>query len=80
MEFLFLWLPLCILLGFYASKAKDRSGIGWFFVAFLISPLLALLLLLILGEKNPAAMKTCPQCAERIRAAAQKCRYCHSKV
>jgi len=39
----FIWLCLCALVGVAASK-YDRSGIGWFFLACLITPLLAIII------------------------------------
>jgi hypothetical protein len=47
MWFLFaLWVFLCVLVGMYAENHCDRDGLKWGVLALLISPLLAILLLL----------------------------------
>lgn len=43
------WLALAVVVGFAAS-GRGRSGVGWFLIAILISPLLALILLLVMGS------------------------------
>jgi hypothetical protein len=44
----FFWLAFSVLVGLFASIRRGRSGVGWFFIAAVISPLIAGLLLLIL--------------------------------
>ena len=46
MEFVFMWVVFAVLVGFLADS-RGRSGIGFFFVAMLLSPLLALAILLV---------------------------------
>ena len=41
------WLIFCVVVGVIAS-ARNRSGIGWFFVSVLISPVLGLILVMCL--------------------------------
>jgi len=48
MEILIVWFIFCIIVGAIASN-RGRSGIGWFFLAFLISPIISLILVLILS-------------------------------
>lgn len=43
---LILWLVISIVVGVGAGS-RGRSGIGWFFISVLLSPVLALLLLLV---------------------------------
>ena len=50
--FIFTMLFLDVLVGLFASQRRNRSGIGWFLIAFLISPLLAFLFVAILREKD----------------------------
>lgn len=49
MTFLFFWLGLSLIIGIGAGSL-GRAGLGWFFLAVLISPLLAGLLLLAIGR------------------------------
>lgn len=37
---IFLWLPLCGVVG-YVAEQRGRSALGWFAVAFFLSPLIA---------------------------------------
>jgi hypothetical protein len=48
------WLVFCIVVAI-AANARGRSGIGWFLLSLLISPLFGLILVLVLSRKNPHA-------------------------
>jgi hypothetical protein len=45
------WFVLAIAVGMFAST-RGREGLGWFFLAIVISPLLAFILCAILAPKN----------------------------
>lgn len=53
MEILIIWLLFCGLVGF-AAQSKGRSAAGWFLLAFLISPLIAGVVVLIVGPAKQA--------------------------
>jgi hypothetical protein len=88
MEWLLVWIVLAVVGAIVASN-KGRSGAGWFFICLLLTPLMILILLALPTRKSPQpqpvrvieasadeATKTCPQCAETVRAAAKICRFC----
>jgi putative effector of murein hydrolase len=45
------WLGFCVLISVWARKL-NRSGVSWFFVPLLISPLFAALVLWLIGKKE----------------------------
>ncbi|WP_394245642.1 SHOCT domain-containing protein [Vibrio astriarenae] len=47
----FFWFFLAVAVGFLASNL-NRNGIGWFFIACIISPVIAGIFLLIMGKDN----------------------------
>ena len=47
MEIAALWIGFSILVGLFASQRRNRSGVGWFLLALLVSPFLAILAALI---------------------------------
>lgn len=76
MELFLLWFGLSVAIGAVAG-GKDRSGVGWFLLSLVISPLLAGLLLLLVGDGRSSR---CPYCAERVKAAARICPHCKSDL
>jgi hypothetical protein len=70
-----------------AAKSRNRVGFAWFLLSMLISPLLAGLLLALLGRDNSATaaataapQRHCPQCRELVRSDARLCKHCRSKI
>lgn len=83
---IFFWLLFALVVGMIASS-RGRSGFGWFLLACLISPLLALIILLVSASRgdqaerpNPSTHVKCPDCRELILKDARVCRYCGCKL
>jgi hypothetical protein len=74
MTFFILWIIFAILVGVFASS-KKRSGIGWFFVSLILSPLIGFIIVAVAGPPK-GSLKKCPKCAEEVKAEAQVCRFC----
>jgi hypothetical protein len=49
MEIAFFWILFSVVVG-VAANARGRDGVGWFFLALIISPLVALLLVLVMQK------------------------------
>jgi hypothetical protein len=72
------------------AAARGRSGIGWFVLSLLISPLLGLILLLLLPSLGaqpdgghtpmPSTHVRCPDCAELVLNEARKCKHCGCRL
>jgi len=70
------WVACCVLVAVLAAH-YERSVLGWGLLAFVISPLIAGIILVILGEGRRAR---CPFCAERIKEAAFVCPHCQREL
>jgi hypothetical protein len=73
------WIAFSIFIGLLAGS-RGRDQLGWFLLSLLISPLLALLCLMVQRERLPGPTCFCPHCKERIRYDATVCRTCHRDV
>jgi hypothetical protein len=72
---LLVYLFFASLVGVYASR-KGRSKIGWIFLSIIITPMVALSILLIIGTPSKLPKK-CPKFAEEVKIEAQICRFCN---
>ena len=64
------WSALALLVGLWATN-RGRSCLWWTVLSFLISPLLAAILLLVLGYS-----RRCPFCGGGIPKEATVCKHC----
>jgi hypothetical protein len=80
--FVLLWFVLAITTG-GAARSRGRSGLGWFLLALVISPLLALLVLAAAGTKTTqqdGPTKTCQFCQSKVHADALVCPHCQRDI
>jgi hypothetical protein len=52
--FILFWLVFTVLV-FVAAQSRNRSAIGWTIASFFISPLIALVFILVMGHNREAA-------------------------
>lgn len=82
MIFFIVWVGFGII-GALIATSKGRSGVLWFFLSLLVAiiaiPVVACLPKIDQAEKAKAdgTGKTCPRCAEVVKAEARACRFCN---
>jgi hypothetical protein len=83
LPFFLFWFGFAFVVGQIAAK-RGRDFASWFVLALLISPLLAGLIVVSSSDlkvekarqQELAETKSCPRCAERVKSAANVCRFC----
>ena len=76
MEIFLIWLILSILVAVYAN-GKGKSGVLYFFISILLSPLLGFLIVLVSGDSTK---KKCDKCGQKIDISAKVCPFCSTKM
>jgi hypothetical protein len=74
-----LWLAFSVAVAIYARR-KHRSAAGWWFLAVIVSPLVAALFLAAAGDRRDLTRLPCPECAEDVLPEARRCPYCHAAL
>ena len=70
-----LYCLLALAVALLASREFGRSGVGWFLLSLITTPLVGLLLFMLPPRRRP-----CPFCAESIQPSAVVCRFCGREV
>jgi len=75
------WLVLCFVPALIA-KNRGHSAVMYFCLGFLLSPLIASIIALVVKRDEDALadsgdMKKCPKCAELVKPEAKVCRFCN---
>jgi hypothetical protein len=74
----------------WLAKERGRSAMNWWLISCVISPLFAIIGLLLAPDSITTKaqenrlklrnMRLCPQCAEPVKIEALKCRHCGSEI
>ena len=80
MEFAVIWFTLAVVVGI-AAAIRGKSGLGYFLLAVVLSPVIGVVLLALTPSKAADAdakqpRVRCPECAELVLADALKCKHC----
>ncbi len=80
MEIAGLWLLFSALVG-YSAGQRGRSGVGWFILSLIFSPIIGLLFVALLPNlaakgPSPKTHVRCPDCRELVLKEARKCKHC----
>lgn len=70
------WIILSILVAVFANS-RGKSGILYFFICTLLSPLLGFLIVLVSGDSTK---KKCDKCGQKIDISAKVCPFCNTKI
>lgn len=81
------WFLFSLLVGVLGAR-MGRNGFLWFVLSVLISPVIAAIILLVIGRAveadpnrpTPDTHVSCPDCAELVRNEARVCKHCGCKL
>lgn len=86
MEIVTFWLIGAVVVAVIAGS-RGRSGLGWFVLSLLLSPLLGLILVALLpsaltpeGAPTPETHVKCPDCRELVLKEARVCKHCGCRL
>lgn len=90
MEFAVFYFVMCVGVGI-GARSRGRSGILWFVLSLLISPLISLIVLALLPNLSTTAQAAtdapspdthvkCPDCRELVLKDARVCKHCSCKL
>lgn len=83
MELAIGWIVLSFVVAVVAN-ARDKSGVGYFFISLVLSPLIGLILAVAIPKATPTPTVTthrkCPDCAELVLNEARVCKHCGAKL
>jgi hypothetical protein len=74
-----IWLGLAVATG-AAARSRGRDGFGWFLLAVIVSPVVALILLMAFQPKMAGPAKICKFCRSQVDAAAIVCPHCRRDI
>lgn len=83
--FLFFWLIFAIVVA-VTARSRGRSGLWWFLLSVLFTPVLMMILVLVLPNHATGDFVSdrthvrCPDCREPVRRDAIKCKHCGSSL
>ncbi len=72
--FVAIWILFAVLVAVWASR-WNHSAILWGIISIIISPLIAGVILLIVGSDHPK----CPACKEVVKVGSRICKHCGQK-
>jgi len=83
LNFFLFWIVLSVLVSIFANN-KGRSGISFFFISLLLSPVIGFIIPVVISpirEKvaEKSGLKKCSECAEYVQGEARVCRFCGHK-
>lgn len=74
-----LWLGGVVVVTIMAAN-RGLSPLAFFLMSFFFTPIVGLILVLLIPPRPVEPLSRCPECREWIRAAARKCKHCHSAL